>query len=92
MASPYRYAASRKEPSPGPVEDRGVLAQLVILVLWAISVVWVAGPVLRHEVFGVEPTVAMITVFLLPWMFRSAFRARRRRAREHAPKGRSAGE
>lgn len=49
---------------------------VALLVLWIASVVRVWGAAVRHEVFGTEATLALLTFVLVPCIF---FRARPRR-------------
>jgi hypothetical protein len=52
---------------------------LVLIVLWAASVVRTVGAAAHHEVYGVEATLAFACVFLVPWLFlRMRSRARSR--------------
>jgi hypothetical protein len=51
-------------PKPSPFESVDLMAMM--LVFWAVSLVRVVLAVLRHEKFGGEATLAIITVLVIP--------------------------
>jgi hypothetical protein len=56
----------RKKASEQRLLDADLLP--VFAIVWIASVVRVAGAVTLHETFGVEATVALFCVLLLPWL------------------------
>ncbi|HEX3593987.1 MAG TPA: hypothetical protein VHU80_02765 [Polyangiaceae bacterium] len=40
----------------------------VFVLLWIVSVVRVVAAVARRETFGVIPTMALVSIVLLPWL------------------------
>ncbi|HZU81266.1 MAG TPA: hypothetical protein VE987_00035 [Polyangiaceae bacterium] len=66
--SPYRYLGSSAGPralARAPL-DRAPLPALGLL--WAVSLVRVAGAVVRHEAFGAEATLAFVALAAVPWL------------------------
>jgi hypothetical protein len=65
MTRPYRSPTHGESTREAPARaDREL--RLVIGIFWVISVVQVAGALLRHEVFGAETTLALMAVLGLP--------------------------
>lgn len=65
-SSPYRVAPERLEENgsaePNPNQD----LLPVFAVVWIASVVRVVGGVMGHETFEIEPTLAFLSVLLVP--------------------------
>jgi hypothetical protein len=65
---PYRHAVQAepvKRCAPHRL-DADMLPALALL--WVVSLIRVAGGLLRHEAFGTEATLALMAVLVLPWL------------------------
>ena len=70
--SPYRVEAERFEEdrSTEPVHDADLIP--VFVILWIASIARTAVGLVRHETFGLEPTMALLTVLILPVLGKDA--------------------
>jgi hypothetical protein len=79
-ASAYRSPPERPAPEASEEPDRERLHPVFVLV-WVASLVRVVGALVRHEVFGTEATLALMTLVGVSWyalaVRRQALRRRR---------------
>jgi hypothetical protein len=70
--SPYRVAAERfnEDSATEPVHDADLIP--VFVIVWSVSMARVVVGLVRHETFGVEPTMALLTALLLPVLGKNA--------------------
>jgi hypothetical protein len=82
--TPYRVA---EKTDPPRREDECPDAELlpVFLVAWIGSIGCVAGAIARPEPFGTEPTLALVTLGLLPYLAKDAARWWWRRRLDRKP-------
>ena len=64
--SRYRTVSRRDLPLDIPAGDSDL--RVVVIVLWIGSVIRSALTVIHHETFGVEATLALVCVLLLPFL------------------------
>lgn len=70
--SPYRVPAPPPEPPPVAHPDRELLP--VFGLIWIVSALHVANVLYRGSSFGVEDTLALFCVFLLPVLVKEPIR------------------
>lgn len=67
--SPYRNPSTLDEP-PSLEKSGDTDLILPFALFWLVSLVRVGACFLRRESFGAEPTLAMVALFLLPYLLR----------------------
>lgn len=68
--SPYRTNALMEDEAPAVRTPNNADIGPVLCVLWLGSAVRVALALTSHETFSVEPTMALLTLFLVPLALR----------------------
>lgn len=68
MSSPYRIPC--RDENTRNRRDCGVDVDLLpaAALFWIVSVIRVAGGIVRHETFAAEATLALIIVVAIPWL------------------------
>ena len=70
------HASAISRPPEREDDDKKLDSDLLPLFVlaWIASMVRVAGAVVSAETFGTEPTLALLFVLGLPWLFKDAWR------------------
>jgi hypothetical protein len=85
VSSVTARSAYRRSPgsASAPPEDEsaafGEQLHPALFVVWLASVACVVGAFYRHEVFGAEPTLALMMLVAIPWYAIAALARRKRR-------------
>jgi len=84
-SSPYRAPSEHPIPpqeQPEAIDDGELIPVFAILWISAVARLWIA--VAHDEIFGPEPTLAMLAVFMIPLMARDGLAALAARSRSRA--------